>query len=148
VRRKIREPWSNIWILHLSAWRKSCSTATSYTTFPKWTALILKSGHSSDELESDKLLLMKSVQERGSTPGRGKNIYFFSPPPFQTGFGAHPASYPMGARGSFSGGEADHLPPCSAEVKNAWGYTSTLPHVFMAWYLIKHRIRLDGVVIG
>jgi hypothetical protein len=35
---------------------------------------------------------------------------------------AHPASYPMGTRGSFSGvkwprREADHLPPSSAEVK-------------------------------
>jgi hypothetical protein len=42
----------------------------------------------------------------------------------QTGSGAHPASYPMGAGGSFPGGkarpgrDADHSPPCSAEVKN------------------------------
>jgi hypothetical protein len=40
----------------------------------------------------------------------------------QNGSGAHPASYPMGTRGSFPGGkaagcEADHLPPSSAEVK-------------------------------
>jgi hypothetical protein len=40
----------------------------------------------------------------------------------QNGFGAHPASYPMGTRGSFPGGkaagaEADHSPPRSAEVK-------------------------------
>jgi hypothetical protein len=35
----------------------------------------------------------------------------------QNGSGAHPASYPMGARGSFPGGEADHSPPSSAEVK-------------------------------
>jgi len=38
----------------------------------------------------------------------------------------------MGIRGSFHGGkaagcEADHLPPSSAEVKNAWNYTSTPP---------------------
>jgi hypothetical protein len=42
----------------------------------------------------------------------------------QTGSGAHPASYPMGTGGSFlwvkrPGREADHSPPCSAEVKNA-----------------------------
>jgi hypothetical protein len=48
----------------------------------------------------------------------------------QNGSGAHPASYPMGTRGSFSGvkrpeREADHLPQSSAEVKNAWSYTST-----------------------
>jgi hypothetical protein len=40
----------------------------------------------------------------------------------QNGSGAHPASYPMGSRGSFPGGErpgceADHPPPSSAEIK-------------------------------
>jgi hypothetical protein len=37
------------------------------------------------------------------------------------------------------GREADHSPPTSAEVKNAWSYTSTPQYVFMAWYLVKHR---------
>jgi hypothetical protein len=38
------------------------------------------------------------------------------------------------------GREADHSPPSSAEVKNAWNYTSTLTdYVFMAWCLVKHR---------
>jgi hypothetical protein len=41
---------------------------------------------------------------------------------FQTGSGAHRASYPMGNRSSFPGDkrperEADHSPPSSAEVK-------------------------------
>jgi hypothetical protein len=53
----------------------------------------------------------------------------------QNGSGAHPTSYPMGTRGSFPGGEADHSPPSSAEVKNAWSYSSTPP------------IRLHGVVL-
>jgi hypothetical protein len=35
----------------------------------------------------------------------------------QTGSGAHPASYPMGTRGSFAGSKAGHSPPSSAEVK-------------------------------
>jgi hypothetical protein len=40
----------------------------------------------------------------------------------QTGSGAHPASYPMGSRGSFPGvkrpgSEADNSPPSSSEVK-------------------------------
>jgi hypothetical protein len=35
----------------------------------------------------------------------------------QNGSGAHPASYQMGTRSSFPGGEADHSPPSSAEVK-------------------------------
>jgi hypothetical protein len=37
------------------------------------------------------------------------------------------------------GHEADRSPPCSTEVKNAWGYTSTPPYVFMAWCLVKHN---------
>jgi hypothetical protein len=37
------------------------------------------------------------------------------------------------------GREADHSSPSSAEVNNAWSYTSTPPYVFMAWYLVKHR---------
>jgi hypothetical protein len=62
----------------------------------------------------------------------------------QNGSGAHPAFYPMGTRGSFPGGkrpwrEADYSPPSSAEVKNAWSYTSTPQYVFMAWCLVKHR---------
>jgi hypothetical protein len=56
---------------------------------------------------------------------------------FQNGSGPHPASYSMGTRGSIPGGEAaTHSPPSSAEVKNAWSYTSTPP------------IRLDGVVLS
>jgi hypothetical protein len=40
----------------------------------------------------------------------------------QNGSGAHPASYPMGTRGSFLGvkrpeREADHSPPSSADIK-------------------------------
>jgi hypothetical protein len=56
----------------------------------------------------------------------------------------HPASYPMDTRVSFPGvkrpvREADHLPTSSAEVKNAWSYTSAPQYVFMAWCLVKHR---------
>jgi hypothetical protein len=42
---------------------------------------------------------------------------------------------------SFSGVKASGVwswqsPLISAEVKNTWIYTSTLPYVFMAWFLI------------
>jgi hypothetical protein len=40
----------------------------------------------------------------------------------------------------------NHSPPSSAVVKNAWSYTSTSPYVFMVWYLVKHRLRLHGLV--
>jgi hypothetical protein len=62
----------------------------------------------------------------------------------QTGFRAHPAS--DGYRGLFPGGvkrtgrEADHSPPSTAEIKNAWSYTSTRPYL-MAWSLVKQRDR-------
>jgi hypothetical protein len=43
-------------------------------------------------------------------------------------------------RGSWVvGREADHSPPFSAEVTNAWSYTSNLQYVFMAWCLVKDR---------
>jgi hypothetical protein len=37
------------------------------------------------------------------------------------------------------GRETDHSPPSTAEVKNAWSYTSAPQYVFMAWCLVKHR---------
>jgi len=50
----------------------------------------------------------------------------------QKGSGAHPASYPMGTRGSFPGGVKLtthlHLVP---RPKNEWGYTSTPQYIFM-----------------
>jgi hypothetical protein len=62
----------------------------------------------------------------------------------QNGSGTHQASNPMGTSGSFpgvkaAGREADHSPQSSAEVKNAWSYTSTPLYVFMAWCLVKHK---------
>jgi hypothetical protein len=41
-----------------------------------------------------------------------------------------------------SGRESDHSPPSSAEVKNAWSYTSTPQYAFMAYYLVKNRDNL------
>jgi hypothetical protein len=54
---------------------------------------------------------------------------FSSQPRVQTGSGAHTSSSPTVTRGSFHGskGEADHPLLCSAEVKNAWSYSSTPP---------------------
>jgi len=55
----------------------------------------------------------------------------FSHHHFRTGSGAHLASYPIDTRISFPdrvkrpGCEANHLPPFSAEVKNAWNCVSS-----------------------
>jgi hypothetical protein len=61
--------------------------------------------------------------------GRGKKLFLLHS--IQTGPGAHPASYPMGAGGSFLGKqpgcEADILPPSSVDVKNS-GAIPPLPY--------------------
>jgi hypothetical protein len=65
----------------------------------------------------------------------------------QTGSGAHPASYPR-VPGALSSGvkrpgrEADHSPPSSPEIKNAWSYTSIPQYVFMTRFVVNYRIRL------
>jgi hypothetical protein len=46
------------------------------------------------------------------------------------------------------GREADHLPPSSVEIENAWRCTYTLSYVFMTWCLVKKRIHLHGMIIG
>jgi len=43
-------------------------------------------------------------------------------------------------RSKTAGSHIDHSPQSSAEVKNAWSYTST-PHVFMTWCFVKHRVK-------
>jgi hypothetical protein len=45
----------------------------------------------------------------------------------QTRTGFHSASYPV----RNGGWEADHSRTTSAEVKNVWSYTATLPYIFM-----------------
>jgi hypothetical protein len=75
----------------------------------------------------------------------------------QTGSGAQAGSYPNGYRRLLTlglkrpGREAYHSPPSSAEVTNAWSYTSTVPYVFMAWCLVTHTgttLPLPYCVIG
>jgi hypothetical protein len=63
-----------------------------------------------------------------------------------TGSGSHPVTCPVGTgEGGVSpklkrpGYEADYIPACSAEIRNDWSYTSTLPYIFMEWFLVKHR---------
>jgi hypothetical protein len=39
----------------------------------------------------------------------------------------------------WTGYEADHTPPSSAKVKKEWSFSSTLPYVYMAWCVVKHK---------
>jgi hypothetical protein len=45
------------------------------------------------------------LDDRGSIPG-GDDVIFSLLHRVQNGYGAHPASYPMGTRGSYTGGKA------------------------------------------
>jgi hypothetical protein len=73
---------------------------------------------------------------------------------FTTASGAHPASYPMGTGRCYlrlkrPGREADHSPPSSAEVKNAWYSVKAPSHegVLSEWrYSSTHSLTsaLDG----
>jgi hypothetical protein len=80
------------------------------------------------------------LKDRGSIPGGGWE--FFSSPPRPERLWGRPSLLSNGYLGALSlgkkrpGREADHSPPSSAEVKNAWSYTSTPP------------IHLDGVVLS
>jgi hypothetical protein len=69
------------------------------------------------------------LDSQGSNPGRGKNFFFFHN--VRTGYGGHPASYPMGTRDDFPGGKADHSPAASTAVKNV-GAIPPLPT--SSWY--------------
>jgi hypothetical protein len=44
--------------------------------------------------------------------------------------------------------EADHSPPTSAKVKNAWSYTSIPQYIFMVDCLIKQWVHLHGMVLS
>jgi hypothetical protein len=46
------------------------------------------------------------------------------------------------------GHEVYHSPASSAEVKNAWSYTTTPPYIFMVWCLIMYRICLHDMIFS
>jgi hypothetical protein len=103
-----------------------------------WIVFFIKSGVSESRGSLVGIGSGYELDDRGSIPGRGWD--FSSSPPRSDRFWAHPASYPLGSRGSFPGvkrreSEANHSPPSSAEV-------------FMAWCLVKkHRGRFKSGVI-
>jgi hypothetical protein len=70
-------------------------------------------------------------------PGRGWE--FFSSPPCPDRLWG-PEALSLGVK--WLGSEADHSPSISAEVKNAWSYTSALQYVFMALCSVKAQEQL------
>jgi hypothetical protein len=69
-------------------------------------------------------------------PVGAKKCFFFS---FHHRDHTDPGAHLVG-----TGGKADNSLPFSATVKNAWSYTSILPHVFVLC-LSKEGIHLHGV---
>jgi hypothetical protein len=77
------------------------------------------------------------LDDRGNLPPQGLETFLFTTasrpalgptqPPIQWVPGA------LSLEVKRPGREADHSPPTSAEVKNAWSYTSTPKYAFMAW---------------
>jgi hypothetical protein len=73
----------------------------------------------------------------------GRGWEFFSSPPRPDRLWGPPSLLYNGYQGLFHwevmrlGCEADHSPPCSAEVKNAWSYISTPQYAFMKWCSVK-----------
>jgi hypothetical protein len=82
---------------------------------------------------------------RDSSPDSGMRIYLFTT---MSRLALGPSQPPVQwVQGALSLGvkwlrhEADHSPPSSAEVKNAWSYTSTPQYAFKAWCSVKkHRV--------
>jgi hypothetical protein len=81
------------------------------------------------------------VDDRGSVPGKDSFLFATVSRP-SMGPTQPPSQWVLGAKPP--GCEADHSSPSSAEVKNAWSYTSIPPYVFMVWCLIKHRMDKHG----
>jgi hypothetical protein len=100
---------------------------------------------------SVRIALEYGLDDRGSRfrfPAGTGNFFLHHRVP--NGSGAHPASYPMGTRGSFPRGKAAGAwswpLPSSVEVKNAWSYTSTPQYFFMAWCIVKHKETLPFTI--
>jgi hypothetical protein len=74
---------------------------------------------------------------RAGRPGfySWQNKYFYSSPPHPDRLWGSPSLLSIEYQGLFPGlkrpgREADHSPPSSAEIKNAWSYTSTVTRLY------------------
>jgi hypothetical protein len=67
----------------------------------------------------------------------------------QIDYGAHPIGIGGSSLGvKRVGREADHSPPSSSELKNAWSYIYTPQYAFMTWCLVKkHRDNFTFAVL-
>jgi len=79
---------------------------------------------------------------RGAVPGRDWEYFLFATDVPRPALGPNqpPIQWVPGAlslRVKRPGSEADHSPPSSAEVKNAWSYTFNPQYAFMALFSVR-----------
>jgi hypothetical protein len=81
------------------------------------------------------------MEEQESILGTGMDFFLLYH--VQTGSGAHRSSYSVGTRDTLrvrqSESEPNHSPPFTAEILNAWTYTTTRPYNYIERCLIKYR---------
>ena len=102
---------------------KTCASATSPTTYPKWSGLGLKPHHHVERMASnrltdwDKIFLIFSKLQTGMGP--------IQPPTQWVSRAVSPAvKWPRNV--------ANHSASSSVYIKNKWSYTSTPPYAFMS----------------
>jgi hypothetical protein len=81
-----------------------------------------------------------------SIPGRGRGFFLYTVASRQALESAQPSTrwvprY-LSPEVKWPGLEAEHSPPSGANFKNAWSGTSIPQYVFIAWFLVKRKIRL------
>jgi hypothetical protein len=107
--------------------------------------MIMKATHTHTHTHTQRIKLRCALDDWGTISGMGNDGIFFSSPPRPDRFWGQPRLPSSGCRSltpgvKRPGREADHSPTSTAEIKNAWSYTSTPPiRLHGVWCLVRHR---------
>jgi hypothetical protein len=98
------------------------------------------------------MLLNSAMDDRGFESRQRLGIFLYTTAsrpalrPTQRPIQCVPGALSLGVK--WQGREADHSPPSSAEMKNAWCYASTPQYAFMVWCsVLKHRDNLICAIV-
>lgn len=118
------------------------------TSFPLYSSLVYISFHQSWDnsvgVATDYRLDGQGIRIQLPAGARDFSLLYI----VQTSCGAHPSCVlgVISRELQRQGHQADRSPPFSAKVKKTWINTSTVPYVFMVWWLIEHRATSSLVV--